>query len=91
PSIEAARSQRHDGIVLAIHDGEDTKERGKSGGYEMSATVVPDPSREISAAYGVSVWPTVISIDESGLVDGIRHGGISEGKLPSAPAQHSAE
>ena len=91
PSIEAARSQRHDGIVLAIHDGEDTKERGKSGGYEMSATVVPDPSREISAAYGVNVWPTVISIDESGLVDGIRHGGISEGKLPSAPAQHSAE
>jgi peroxiredoxin len=99
-SIEAVQSQRQrrsdassvQPVVLAIHDGGDAEAARKGGSdYDLPATVVPDPKRAIAAAYGVSVWPTIVSIDEGGLVVGIRYGSISEDRLPYPTEQRSAE
>jgi hypothetical protein len=79
-------------VVLAVNDGEsDEAARKAAAQNKLSATVVTDPARTISSAYGVSVWPTVVTIDERGLVSGIRYGGISEDSLPSPVAGQSAE
>jgi len=86
PSIEAVRdlqktSPKAGGqrpVVLAINDGE-VGELAKRVAAEngFSAIVVPDPQREISAAYGVSIWPTTVFIDASGVVRNIRYGRYS--------------
>ena len=61
--------------VLAINDGESPDLIGKvAAENKLTATIVTDPKREISIAYGVNVWPTVIELDALGLVTGIRHG-----------------
>jgi peroxiredoxin len=62
-------------IVLAINDGESVEIAKKSAAtHKITATLVTDPQRQISSAYGVNVWPTVVSIDASGAVSGIRYG-----------------
>jgi peroxiredoxin len=100
PSIKAVQAHQHAGspragdysVVLAVNDGEsDEAARKAAAQNKLSATVVTDPARTISSAYGVSVWPTVVTIDERGLVSGIRYGGISEDSLPSPVAGQSAE
>jgi peroxiredoxin len=81
PSLEAIRELRNgDGkaaktIVLAINDGESsTAARRALKQAKLSATLVADPKREISSGYGIRMWPTIISIDASGQIDGIRYG-----------------
>jgi peroxiredoxin len=86
PSIETVRDlQKTAGkagapmpVVLAINDGE-APELAKKVAAEnrLSATLVPDPERKISLAYGVSLWPTVVFIDPSGLVREIRYGRLA--------------
>jgi peroxiredoxin len=83
PSIEAVRdlqkSANPEGgrnpVLLAINDGDlgDVAKRvaAESG---LSAIQVIDPKREIAAAYGVTLWPTIVSIDKFGLVQGVRYG-----------------
>jgi peroxiredoxin len=56
-------------LVLAISDGE-----AASSSDLAPAIVVPDAKREIAKAYGVTMWPTIISIDESGIVRSIAYG-----------------
>ncbi len=83
PSLQGARDlQKPAGrvggqapVVLATNDGEAPELVQKVAAENgLSAIVVPDPQREISAAYGVSIWPTIVSIDAFGLVREIRYG-----------------
>jgi len=86
PSVEAVRElQQAAGdaggqgrVVLAINDGEPT-ELAKSVAAELgvTATLVTDPERAISRAYGVNIWPTIVYVDPSGVVGEIRYGGLS--------------
>jgi hypothetical protein len=39
---------------------------------------MPDADRSISRAYGINIWPTIVSIEVNGLISGVRYGG-SEG------------
>jgi len=62
-------------ILLAIFVG-DVPELAKKVAAEngMTALVVPDPHRNISAAYEVNILPTTVCLDASGLVRSIRYG-----------------
>ncbi|HZU45150.1 MAG TPA: TlpA disulfide reductase family protein [Terriglobales bacterium] len=82
-SVDAVRELQHAGgkpssaplVVLAINDGEDPKVAQEfANSNKLTATIVPDPNREISSAYGVQVWPTVVSVGTSGLVTAIQFG-----------------
>ena len=65
--------------VLAINDGESTELASKAATEnKLTATLVTDPKRDISIAYGVNLWPTVVELDAFGLVTGIRHGRDAE-------------
>jgi peroxiredoxin len=65
-------------VVLAINVGEAREVTERVAAEDgLSAIVVPDPQREISAAYGVSIYPTAVFIDASGLVRNIRYGRFS--------------
>ena len=70
-SAQNQRDQRN--IVLAINDG-DSPDAAKRAAREakLTATVVTDPDRRIAEAYGVSVWPTTISIDRRGRISDIK-------------------
>ncbi len=101
PSIDAIRDLQETlgkvsvpaPVVLAINDGESVEAAKKAAAAnKLTATLVTDPQRLISGAYGVSVWPTLVSIDASGVVGGIRYGRSvgntvvsATGKNPSAP------
>ena len=83
PSIDAVRSlQPASGdssneapVILAVNDGETAEAaRAAATANHLSATIVPDPDRKIAAAYGVKIWPTIVSIDASGSVSGIMYG-----------------
>jgi peroxiredoxin len=80
-SVEAIRDAQQTGtkagapLVLAINDGDDAGTAQKAvESHKLTAIVVPDPKREISTAYGVRVWPTVISVGSTGLVTAIQFG-----------------
>jgi peroxiredoxin len=74
-------------ILLAINDGE-AHELARRVAREngLTAALVPDPRRNISLAYGVNIWPTIVFIDASGLVRSIRYGRFAgdPGASPSA-------
>jgi cytochrome c biogenesis protein CcmG, thiol:disulfide interchange protein DsbE len=85
PSIEAVRdvqqTPRQPGtqepVVLAINDGEAPElVKSVAAEHRLSAIVVPDPKRQISLAYGVNMWPTIVFLDASGLVSEIRYGRV---------------
>ena len=93
-SIEAVRaatraSAGSESLVLAIKHG-DTADVASRIAEEnkFGAILVTDPARSISAAYGVSVWPTVISVDANGVVRGIRQGASGD---DSEEYTHSAD
>jgi peroxiredoxin len=73
-------------ILLAINDGE-APELARRAALEngLMATLVPDPQRNISLAYGVNIWPTTVFLDASGLVTGIRYGRLA-GDPAASPA-----
>jgi|GEM_PF-1339390 len=85
-----ARAGSQGPVVLAINDGE-ALELAKKVAAEngLSAIMVPDPERDISLAYGVSIWPTTVFIDARGLVRDIRYGRFSleQVKYPSHAAR----
>jgi peroxiredoxin len=81
PSLDAVRMAQDDAsksgapIVLAVNDGESPEAaRRAAGANGISATVVIDPQRRITSAYGVNVWPTTVLIGESGAVQSIQYG-----------------
>jgi len=100
PSLEAVRDlQRSSGragaeepVVLAINDGEATELARKIAAENgLSATLVTDPERQISRAYGVSIWPTTVFVDALGVVRDIRYGRFSGEKAEDlTPAKMAA-
>ena len=73
PSVNAVRDTAaaagEKAIVLAVSD------RGAQSSEDLSpAIVVPDRDGKIAAAYGVTMWPTIVSIDEAGIVRSITYG-----------------
>ena len=81
PSIEAVREAagRSAHTVLAVTDGDKLKEREFG-----RAIVVHDRGGRISAAYGITMWPTIIEIDESGIVRHIAYGRATTGEKTRA-------
>jgi peroxiredoxin len=70
----AGKSAMSGSTVLAIDDGESVEAAKKAAeAHKFGAILVTDPQRQISSAYGVSVWPTTVSIDASGIVTAIRY------------------
>jgi len=62
-------------LVLAINDGEPAEHAHRAlAQAKGSAIAVADPDRRIAIAYGVNVWPTIVSIDASGIISGIQLG-----------------
>ncbi len=78
--------------IVAIDDGEAGEfARGLAAGEEGAIVVVADPQRQISRAYGVSVWPTSVFLDSDGLVQDVRFGLIAETELQTSLENTSAE
>jgi hypothetical protein len=73
------QSEQHDGesqrLVLAINDGDSADDAAKvASGKGLSAILVTDPDRTISLGYGITMWPTIIEVDTTGIVRAIRYG-----------------
>ena len=69
-------------IVLAVNDG-DSPDLARSVAAEngFSDALVTDGNREISSGYGVEIWPTIVSVDASGMITAIAYGD-HEGEHP---------
>jgi len=69
-------------ILMAVNDGEDPSvARAVAAESGLTAILVTDPKREISVGYGVSLWPTIVSIDKSDAVAGIKYGYVAGNAL----------
>jgi hypothetical protein len=83
PSVDAVRDAIAGAsgktLVIAISDGE-----GSPPGDLSPAIVVPDRKREIAKSYGVTMWPTIISIDEAGIIRSIAYGRLTTGEKSRA-------
>jgi len=83
PSVDAVRdavaSSDQKSIVLAVTDGRETSPPDMA-----PALIVPDRDRQIAAAYGVTMWPTVFSLDERGIVRRIEYGRLTRGEKARA-------
>jgi len=79
PSIAAVREETrragNDAVVLAVNVGDppDVVAR-EAKRHELSATIVNDVSGEIARGYGITVFPTIVSVEASGAVAAIRYG-----------------
>jgi peroxiredoxin len=101
PSIDAVLRARpadgrggapHEAILLAVNDGEAVDvARRAAAAHRLPGTLVTDPNRAISVAYGVSAWPLSISIDASGLITELRYGTLDGSEeLPVQPGSRAA-
>jgi len=74
--LKAAKGGAAQGpVILAINDGEPADLAANiAAANGFSAALVPDPKREISATYGLRIWPTTVYLDSLGLVRAIQHG-----------------
>lgn len=76
--------------ILAIDGSQgnapDPGQKGKNYQTQSPLTIVPDPLHKIAGAYGISVWPTTIVLDENGIMRNIYYGQLAERDLdpPSA-------
>jgi len=62
-------------LILAIVDEEKSSASSKGAReFEQGVTVVRDAGRRIAAAYGITVWPTTVSIDALGVVTAATYG-----------------
>ncbi len=82
-----ARGDRRGPVILAVNDGEDPQRLDEvRRAHDLTLTLVPDPHRRIARRYGVTCWPTTISISENGLVDGVQFGVTPDRSAASARA-----
>jgi hypothetical protein len=73
-------------IVMAVNDGEDPGvARAVAAEAGLTAILVTDPKREISLGYGVSLWPTIVSVDSGGAIAGIKYGYVPGDPIVSPP------
>ena len=47
--------------------------------HHLGFALIPDPDRRIARQYRVNCWPTIVSINELGLVD-LVHSGITHNR-----------
>jgi hypothetical protein len=77
-------------LILTDTDAADAADVART--LTSDVLITPDPWRLITRTYGVNVWPTTITIDESGLVaatsTGAREGGHSTFGVEGARAAH---
>jgi peroxiredoxin len=74
-------------VVVAIADGEDAQRTAEiAREHKLAFAMIPDPDRRVSRQYGVNCWPTIVSINENGLVD-LVHSGITHKR--EVPPEHS--
>jgi hypothetical protein len=87
PSVEAVREAiaaagrkgSNDPVVLAVSND------GGSRKHDLTpAIIVDDRDGKIAAAYGVTMWPTIVTIDESGIVRNIAYGHLTRGEKARA-------
>ena len=84
----AASASRRGPVVLAINDGESADVAQKAlAANKLTPTLVTDPARMISTAYGVSIWPTIVLIDALGAVTGVRYGRMLRDSTTSTAGQ----
>ena len=74
PSLDAVRAMtRENRLVLAVGDG--------ARAVDLSpAIVVQDRGGRIATAYGVTMWPTIVSVDEAGITRGVAYGRPTAGE-----------
>jgi AhpC/TSA family len=74
--LEAERgSAAGPALVLAVNDGEPADHaRAAAAAHGVTTVVVADSKREISLAYGVTLWPTILTLDAGGTITAIRFG-----------------
>jgi peroxiredoxin len=98
PSIDAVRDVQATAgtsggagpVLLAINDGEAAElARRAAAENGLTATIVTDAERNIALAYGVTIWPTAIFLDASGLVQAIQYARFT-GEPGTSPAQGPA-
>jgi peroxiredoxin len=95
PSIDQVR-EMHDSAkksgarapaVIAINDGDPPDFASKvAAENRLPAILLPDPRGDISRAYGVRFWPTVVHLDDAGAVRKIQYG-----SSPAAPVGTPAQ
>jgi peroxiredoxin len=62
-------------LVLAINDGEPSDQaRAAAAENGFTAILVTDPKREISTAYGITLVPTTLRVDDTGTITAIQYG-----------------
>ena len=78
------RSGRQGPVIYAVGDGE-TPERiaDIAREHQLRLTLVPDPDRRIARHYGVNCWPTLVSINEQGVIDTV-HSGLTHHRSRAA-------
>jgi len=77
-------------VVMAVNDGEEPSvARAVAAESGLTANLVTDPKRKISVGYGVNLWPTIVSVDSSGAVAGIKYGYVPGDALLSSSGSAS--
>jgi AhpC/TSA family protein len=94
PSVQAVRAaqagdQAQNGVVLAVNDGDPAGvAHGIAAENGFSEALVCDANRAISSAYGVNLWPTIVSLNANGAITSIRFGfGTPDQRGTVSPAQ----
>jgi peroxiredoxin len=71
------RAGRQVPVIIGIGDGETSEciaEMARE--HHLRLTLVADTNRTIARTYGVNCWPTMVSIDEEGMIDAV-HSGVT--------------
>ena len=67
-------------VIVGIADGESAHSTAKiRREHHLGFALIPDPDRRIARQYRVNCWPTIVSINELGLVD-LVHSGITHNR-----------
>ncbi len=79
--LEALHEKGGEGtpVILAVNGGEKPEVlSGVRRKHNLGFTLVPDPERTIARQFGVECWPTTVSIDAEGRVEGVQYGILPE-------------
>jgi AhpC/TSA family len=77
------RASRSGTVIVGIADGEGAHCTAKiRREHQLGFALIPDPDRRISRQYAVNCWPTIVSINENGLVDLVRSGITHKREVP---------
>jgi peroxiredoxin len=75
------RGRAHAPLIFAVGDGEGPDRIAEvARDHHLRFTLVSDSDRRIARRYGVNCWPTMVSINDDGLIDAI-HAGIAHDRL----------